>query len=233
VTVAHRGQLRRWEIVKIKYQFGILLARRLGVKGELMTVRRVAMLVLMLGVTVAITSCSSAVPTETPGVERLGQYILRAKGAQADVVVAYRYASLNLGNEWLLLEVALSSPAGQSAEFRREGIWVITPDGVRVPAASQKAFGEAFRTIQNQITQANVVRDPMDYFPPNRVKCSLQLYVAPGEGVVFDKVAVNDRRACEGKLFFYIPGGVQPGRYVLGMEVAEDEIRIPFTMEEK
>ena len=68
---------------------------------------------------------------------------------------------------------------------------------------------------------------------PNRVKCNLQLYTAPGEGVTFDQVAVNDRRACEGKLFFYIPGGVQPGRYVLGMELPEDEIRIPFTMEAK
>jgi hypothetical protein len=71
----------------------------------------------------------------------------------------------------------------------------------------------------------------MDYFPPSRQRCSIQLFVAPGEGVSFDQVTVNDRRACEGKLFFYIPGGVQPGRYVLGMDLEEDEIRIPFTME--
>ena len=198
-----------------------------------MSLRRVSMLTLALGVMVAVTSCSSAVPTETPGVERLGQYILRQKGADAEVVLAYKYAALNLGNEWLLLELALSSPPGKTARFDREGIWVRTPDGVRVPAASQKAFGEAFGGMRNQINQSNVVRDPMDYFPPNRLPCSIQLFVAPGEGVSFDEVTVNDRRACQGKLFFYIPGGVQPGRYVLGMETEEDEIRIPFTMEAK
>jgi len=191
------------------------------------------MLTLALGVMVAVTSCSSAVPTETPGVERLGQYILRQKGAEAEVVLAYKYAALNLGNEWLLLELALSSPPGKTARIDREDIWVRTPDGVRVPAASQKAFGEAFAGIRNQISQANVVREPMDYFPPNRQPCSLQLFVAPGEGVSFDQVTVNDRRACQGRLFFYIPGGVQPGRYVLGMDLEEDEIRVPFTMEAK
>ena len=56
---------------------------------------------------------------------------------------------------------------------------------------------------------------------------------APGEGLAFDQVTVNDRRACQGKLFFYIPGGVQPGRYVLGIDLQEDEIRIPFTLEAK
>jgi hypothetical protein len=196
-----------------------------------MNVRRGSNLVFILGVMIAVTSCSSAVPTETPGVERLGEYILRQRGNEAEVIVAYKYAALNLGNEWLLLELALSSPQGESAKFERKDIWVRTPDGVRIPAASQEAFGEAYRGIRAEISQANVVREPMDYFPPNRLPCSIQLYVAPGEGVVFDQVSVNDRRACQGKLFFYIPGGVQPGRYVLGMDLEEDEIRIPFTME--
>src|SRR4030042_916182 len=103
-----------------------------------------------------------------------------------------------------------------------------TPAGVQVPAASQKAFGEAYGKMRNKISQANVARDPMDYFPPNRLPCSLDLFVTPGEGVAFDQATVNDRRTCQGKLFFYIPGGVQPGRYVLGIDLQEDEIRIPF-----
>jgi hypothetical protein len=186
---------------------------------------------MVVGITVAVAGCSSAVPTDTPGVERLGQYILRQQGAEADVVLAYKFASMSLGNEWMLLELALSSPVGASARFTRENIWVRTPDGVRVPAASQKAFGEAYAGLRSQISQANVVRDPMDYFPPNRQLCSIQLFVAPGEGVAFDEVTTNDRRACQGRLFFSIPGGIQAGRYVLGIDLEEDEIRIPFDLE--
>ena len=105
-----------------------------------------------------------------------------------------------------------------------------TPDGVQVPLASQRAFNEAYASIRSQISQANVMRDPMDYFPPNRQPCTIDFFVAPGEGVSFDHVSVNDRRACQGKLFFYIPGGIKSGRYVLGMDLTEDEIRIPFIL---
>lgn len=191
---------------------------------------KTTLLAVLMGAVVAVTGCSSAVPTETPGVERLGEYLLRQNGSEADVVLGYKFAAQSVGNEWLLLELAITSPAGESAKFERSNIWVRTPDGVQIPAASQKAFGEAYAGMRNEISRANVMRDPMDYFPPNRLPCTLDLYVAPGEGVAFDQVTVNDRRACQGKVFFYVPGGVQPGRYVLGIDLQEDEIRIPFTL---
>jgi hypothetical protein len=193
--------------------------------------KRMTHAIVLLGATVLAAACSSAVPTETPGVEQLGQYLMRQNGSEAEVVLGYKHAAQALGDEWLLVELAITSPSGESAKFERENIWVRTPAGVQVPAASQKAFGEAYGAMRNKIAQANVARDPMDYFPPNRQPCTLDLFVTPGEGVAFDQVTVNDRRACQGKLFFYIPGGVQPGRYVLGIDLQEDEIRIPFTLE--
>jgi hypothetical protein len=178
----------------------------------------------------AVLSCSSAVPTETPGVERMGEFVLRAKVPEAELVLGYKFANMSLGNEWLILEIAVTSPQGQSAKVERENIFVRTPEGVRIPASTQRAFNEAYSAMRNTISQANVARDPLDYFPPNRIKCSLQLYVAPGEGVVFDQVTVNDRRACEGKIFFFVPGGVQPGRWVLGIDLEESDIRVPFDL---
>jgi hypothetical protein len=192
--------------------------------------RRTATLGVALGLLLVVMSCSSAVPTETPGVERLGAFVLREKGPEAEVVLGYKFANMSLGAEWLILELAVTSPQGQSAKVERENIFVRTPDGVRIPASTQRAFNEAYSAMRNVISQANVARDPLDYFPPNRVKCSLQLYVAPGEGVSFDQVTVNDRRACEGKLFFFVPGGMQPGRWVLGIDLEESDIRIPFDL---
>ena len=189
-------------------------------------------LAAVIAIVVLVTACSSAVPTETPGVERLGKYILRENISNAQVVLGYKYAEQSLGNEWLILEIAATSPQGENAKFERDKIWVRTPSGTQVPLASQKAFGEAYGSIRNQISQSDVTRDPMDYFPPNRLPCSTDLFVAPGEGVSYDQFTVNGQRACQGKLFFYIPGGTKAGRYVLGMDLEEDEIRIPFILGE-
>jgi hypothetical protein len=50
--------------------------------------------------------------------------------------------------------------------------------------------------------------------------------------VSFDEVTVNDRRGCFGRLYFSVPGGIQPGRWVLGIDQPESEIRIPFELGE-
>jgi hypothetical protein len=78
-----------------------------------------------------------------------------------------------------------------------------------------------------------VVRDPMDYWAPRRKSCFFQFYVEPGEGVSFDQVSVNDHLACQGRFLFQIPGGVQPGRYVLNIDQKDGEITIPITFEKK
>jgi hypothetical protein len=70
----------------------------------------------------------------------------------------------------------------------------------------------------------------MDYWPPRKQQCAIRFFVAPGEGVAFDEVTVNDFRACQGRFFFRVPGGVQAGRYVLAIDLEESEIRIPFTL---
>lgn len=174
--------------------------------------------------------CSTATPTDTPGVDQLGEYILRFKGPDVEVVTGFRHASANLGSEWLLLELALSSPGGTKATIQRSNIFVRTPAGDRIPVASQEEFGKAFGGLQPFLRQADIVRDPMDYFPPSRQDCGLDFFAAPGTQVVFDQVSINDRRACQGRLFFRVPGGVQPGRWVLGIDLEETTVRIPFAL---
>jgi len=225
----------RWGLLRLRSAFNLASDLRkcgVDVKGDIMSMKNVAWLSCAVGLMVVITACSSAVPTETPGVERLGKFVLRENVTTAEVVLGYKYADNAIGREWLILELALTSPGGKSAKFERENIWVRTPAGVQVPAASQKAFGEAYGTLRSQISQADVMRDPMDYFPPNRIACSIDFFVPPGAGVSYDQVSVNDNRECQGKLYFYIPGGIQSGRYVLGMDLTEDEIRIPFVLGE-
>jgi hypothetical protein len=186
-----------------------------------------------LGLVAVLTmvSCSSVEPTDDPGIDRMGRYILMSKGPEAEVVVGYRYAQQNLGSEWLLLEIAASSPPKQSARIERSKVSLKTPAGQVIPLASQSEFGQDYTRLQSSIRAADVVRDPMDYWPPRKQNCPIQFFVAPGSGVVFDEFTVNDFRACQGRFFFKVPAGVQPGRYVLSIELEESEIRIPIPLE--
>ncbi len=180
--------------------------------------------------TAILTGCASSVPTDTPGVEQLGQYVLRQEGPEVDMILGYKFAALNPGSEWLILEVALSSPNRATADIVRDKVFVRTPAGVRVPLATQAEFGDEYPELRPTIKKADIAADPLDYFPPNRRPCQLQLFTAPGAGVVFDELSLNDRRACSGRLYFKVPGGVQSGRWTLGVDLEESTVRVPFTI---
>ena len=157
-------------------------------------------------VTAALIGCSSAQPTGDPGVDRVGRYILISKGPEAEVAVGYRHAENSLGSEWLLLEIAMTSPPGQNAKIERQNVSVRTPAGVSIPLATQEEFGQAYSKLRPFLTAANVARDPMDYWPPRKEPCGIQFFVAPGNGIAFDEVSLNDYRACQGRFFFRVPG---------------------------
>ena len=190
--------------------------------------RTIPALVVMLGLAVMTVSCSSTVPTDTPGVDELGKYLLRQKGPELWTVLGYKFASQSIGQDWLILEVSLTTPLGATAKVDRNDVWVKTPDGATIPVAAQVLFGEDYGRLRSTISRADLVRDPMDYWPPSREACAVQFFVPPGAGVAYDAVTLNERRACEGKLFFKVPGGIDPGRWTFGIDLEESTVRIPF-----
>ncbi len=185
--------------------------------------------VAIVAAVVAVASCTTAVPTAAPGVERLGAAVLRYRGAEFEVVLGYRFAAANLGEDCLILDVAMSGATGKAVEIERRRIALRTPTGEWVPLASQEEFAREFRRLQPLIRRAAIASDPLDYWA-GRVPCGTELFVVPGEGVAFDALTVNDRRVCSGRLFFFPPGGVQAGTYTLRIELPETEVRIPFSL---
>ena len=188
--------------------------------------------VLVVGAGLTLTGCSTGTPTDTPGVERLGQYILKQFGPELWVVLGYRFANTQLGEEWMILEVGFSSPNGQTATVKRDNVFLRSPSGDTIPLPSQKEFNEAYGGLRPVIAKANVDRDPLDYFPPSRIECAVQFYVTPGGGVSFDEVTVSDKRGCYGRLYVKVPGGIQSGRWTLGVDLEESEVRIPLLLQE-
>lgn len=197
--------------------------------------RRVSGRVLTVTVAVAtlglLAACSSAVPTGTPGVERVGQYLLRGTGDDVAVVVGYKYAVKNLGEPWLLLDLAVSGEHRYATEIKREDVFVLTPSGQRINAPTQKEFAQAYSELQSSIRRADIASEPLDYFGGDKRRCQIEFYAVPGTATTTDSLFVNDRQVCTGRLYFPIPGGVQAGGWVLGIDLKESKVRIPFVLE--
>ena len=165
-----------------------------------------------------------------PILENLGQEVLRYRDRQMWVVLEYQYASMNPGEEWLILDVTATAARGEEAVIHREDIFVRTPDGERVPVADQGEFARAFSSLRSHLVRANIVGDRLMHLPASRRPCRFQFFVEPGTRIAYSEVSVDDRRGCWGRLFFEVPGGVQPGRWIFGMDLEETDVRIPFTI---
>ncbi len=177
----------------------------------------------------SLLACTTATPTETPGVDRLGATAVRYRGPQIEAVVSYRAATLGLGDDWLFLDVAVTGSGRDSVEVNRDKVAVQLPSGEVVPLASQHEFGEAYPQLAAVIERANIAAEPLDYWAGRR-DASLAFLTAPGEGLAMTSEWVNDQVVYQGRLYFFLPAGVQPGRYQLRIDLTESKVRIPFRL---
>jgi hypothetical protein len=196
-------------------------------RSALTTVVALGTVVLMI----ALAGCRSATPTGTPGVDRVGRTVLRYAGPEVEAAVSYRVADLRLGEEWLFLDVAVTGTGRTSVELKREKIAIRIPSGEIVPLATQVEFGQAYPQLAAALARADVASEPLDYFISRKPK-SLNFLVAPGTGLAFDSVWVNDLEVASGRLCFFVPGGVQAGAYELRLDLLESKVRIPFRLGE-
>ena len=195
-------------------------------------VRRLS-LAVFAAVIVATAGCetTSLAPADPPVVEPVGQSTVRGGSGQIWAVVDYRAARHGLGGNWMVLDVAVTAADRQTVRLTRDRVFLRNPNGKRLPLLTQAEFLKSYSEIRGPLQRADVASNPLwAYFPSNRRPCRFDFFKAPGGGVAYDEVEVNDRRACRELLVFSVPGGVQPGRWVLGLDAEESSIRIPFDL---
>jgi hypothetical protein len=177
----------------------------------------------------AAVGCSTAMPTDTPGVTRVGATALRYAGPDVEAVLSYRFAGTSIGDDWMLLDVAMSGARHESVEVTRAGITLRTPSGEDLPLADQGEFAAAYGALAPVLARADVGAEPLDYWSGRRDQ-PIEFFSPPGQSLVFPSFWVNDRLVYSGRLYFQVPGGIQPGRYELRVKLVESELRIPFTL---
>jgi len=197
------------------------------------TPRSLINLSVVLLLATGLVGCASGTAHRPPGAEvlsQVGEYVLTYDGPELEAALGYRFAAQSMGSEWLMLEVGLTAPNGKTTHIPRENVFVRTPAGDKITMATQSDFAKAFGPMRADLRRAQIMSDPLAYFPHYKTQCSAGFFADPGENIVYTEMILNEREVCFGRLFFQIPTGIQPGQWVLGIDLKESRIRIPFEL---
>src|SRR5207342_3976944 len=78
--------------------------------------------------------------------------------------------------------------------------------------------------------RAKVQRDSINYFPTSASRgCALLFFPDLGSrSLPYDQVDLSNDRACVGRLYFKIPGGIAYGQHWLNVKFQNSLVRVPF-----
>lgn len=162
----------------------------------------------------------------------MGQYVRVAYNNVGFVTLGYRLAQNSVGEEWLALEVGMTVRGGaRGVTVKREQLSIQTPDGKVIPLATQRQYAEAgYLTALNN--RAKVIRDTINYFPVDVSRgCGIKFFANLGSGgrqLSYDEVELSYDRACMGRLYFHVPGGIKVGQHWLKVAFEGGEVQVPF-----
>jgi hypothetical protein len=174
-----------------------------------------------------------AVQIPQPGVPQVmtleGNFVRAAYNNEGYAILGYKLANLSVGEEWMLLEVGMTLRDGvKDHTLTREMVSIETPDGKTIPMATLEAYRKA--NLQALRSREKVQRDSINYFPNTATRaCRIGFFSDVSDRAMpWDQVELSTDRACVGRFFFQIPGGIQYGQHWLNVKFAQSLIRVPF-----
>jgi hypothetical protein len=182
---------------------------------------------------VALAEEPPKVQIPKPGVPEImtmeGRYVRAAYNNEGYAILGYKLANLSVGEEWMLLEAGFALREGvPDYDLTRQAISLDTPDGKTIPLPTIEEYRKGdVRALQ---MREKVQRDSINYFPPNAHRaCSVQFFTdVDSRAMAWDKVEMSDQRACLGRLYFPVPGGIKHGQHWLNVKFAKSVVRVPF-----
>jgi hypothetical protein len=158
-----------------------------------------------------------------------GTFVRAAYNNEGYVILGYQATNRSVGEEWMLLEVGMTvMDRVPNYTLRREALSLTIPDGTTLPLPSidEHRKGDS-RAIQNR---TRVQRDSINYFPPSASRaCGIVFFPdLATPAMPRDDVELSSTRACLGRLYFSIPGGIKHGQYFLNVKFEKSVVRVPF-----
>ena len=185
----------------------------------------------------------SAQQTESPskagekvGVE--GLFVRVAETSEGFVVLGYRIANESVNQEWMLLDVGMTVLKGvKGQKITRDDIKLVTPDHKVIDLPTPEEYDKVRGSLAGLERKANTIGDSINYFPPAANQACRIGFFATTTGsqaaLSFDAVELSASRACVGRLFFHVPGGIQYGNYNLDVKFADSVVKVPLEIMNK
>ena len=158
-----------------------------------------------------------------------GSFVRAVWNNEAYAILGYRLANSSQGEEWMLLEFGTTVlDKTPNYTMKREHLSLDTPDGKNLPLPSVEEYRAA--PTQGLINREKVIRDSINYFPPMASQaCRIGFFADLDQRALpWDQVEVSNRRACLGRLFFKVPGGIAQGQHWLNVKYQNSTLRVPF-----
>jgi len=188
---------------------------------------------LAVGGTAAAALAQEKLQPPQPGVPEVytlqGQFVRVAYNNEGYVSLGYRTANQSVGEEWMLLEIGLTVFTGtKDYVLGRDGLTLSTPDGKTLPLPSVAESRKA--NLRGLEMRANASRDSINYFPPDATRpCRIGFFAdLNSRAMPYDQVELSSRRACVGRIYFNVPGGIQYGQHFLNVQFEKSLVRAPF-----
>jgi hypothetical protein len=144
-------------------------------------------------------------------------------------IIGYKVANLSVGEEWMLLDFGTTVLQGTpDYKLLRDALSLETPDGKTLPLPTIEEYRQAdTRALQNR---ARVSRDSVNYFPVQASRaCRIGFFRDIQDRVMpWDQVELSFTRACVGRLYFKVPGGITYGQHWLNVKFEKSVVRVPF-----
>jgi hypothetical protein len=189
---------------------------------------------VFMGASVAPTGqTKQPVALPQPGVPQVltmeAKFVRAAYNNEGYAILGYQAANRSVGEEWLLLDVGITLREKiPSFKLTRDALSLETPDGktLPLPSVTEHRAGNT-SALQNR---AKVQRDSINYFPPGASRaCGLLFFPdLDSRALPYDETELSDDRACVGRLYFKIPGGIAYGQYWLNVKFQNSLLRVPF-----
>jgi hypothetical protein len=166
-----------------------------------------------------------------------GAFVRAAYNNEGYVILGYRLANDSVGEPWMLLDVGMTLRESVSNyKLTRVALSLDTPDGQKVPLPSNEEFQKA--NLMALERRSQVTKDSINYFPPMASQaCRIGFFAELSQRAMsYDEVELSSTRACLGKLYFPIPGGIKYGQYWLNVKFEQSLVRVPlrvFTKDEE
>jgi hypothetical protein len=168
-----------------------------------------------------------------PGVPQIitmeGKFVRASYNNEGYVILGYQASNRSVGEEWMLLEVGMTV-LDNVPDYRltREALSLEMPDGKTIPLATVNEQREGNPQAIQQ--RAKVQRDSINYFPTRASRpCAILFFPELGSRALpYDVVDISNDRACVGRLYFKIPGGIAFGQHWLNVKFQKSLVRVPF-----